>query len=155
MWLFWVPLALIGFPPDWVILAVGLSLAYQFFVHTQAVDRLGWLEQLFNTPSHHRVHHGRNSQYIDKNYAGVLIIWDKLFGTFVDEQEAPDYGIVRPIHSHNPLLLTFHEWRDMFCDAWTHRDLRYLWKPPEWGEQQLHPARQEECKLINRQATPH
>ena len=135
MWLFWVPLAWVGFTPDQVVLIVGLSLAYQFFVHTQAVGKLGWAEFIFNTPSHHRVHHARNPQYIDRNYAGVLIIWDKLFGTFVEEVEAPEYGIVRQIQSHNPLLLTFHEWGDMFVDVWCKRDLRYLWKPPEWRQE--------------------
>ncbi|MBB5017037.1 sterol desaturase/sphingolipid hydroxylase (fatty acid hydroxylase superfamily) [Chitinivorax tropicus] len=136
MWLFWLPLAWVGFPPEWVILAVGLSLAYQFFVHTQAVGKLGWVEWIFNTPSHHRAHHGRNPQYIDKNYAGVLIIWDRLFGTFEAEVAPPDYGIIRPIHSHNPLLLTFHEWRDMLQAAWQYHDLRFLWKPPEWSRDQ-------------------
>lgn len=134
MWLFWVPLAWVGFTPDQVVLIVGLGLAYQFFVHTQAVGKLGWVEWLFNTPSHHRAHHARNPQYIDRNYAGVLIIWDKLFGTFVEEREAPEYGIVRQIHSHNPLLLTFHEWGEMFADVWRNRDLRHLWMPPEWRQ---------------------
>ncbi|MEW9900525.1 sterol desaturase family protein [Chitinivorax sp. PXF-14] len=134
MWVFWIPLAWIGFTPDWVILCVGLSLAYQFFVHTQAVGKLGWVEKLFNTPSHHRVHHARNPQYIDRNYAGILIIWDKLFGSFVEETEAPVYGIVRQIDSHNPLRLTFHEWGDMLRDTVHDRDPRHLWMPPEWRE---------------------
>jgi sterol desaturase/sphingolipid hydroxylase (fatty acid hydroxylase superfamily) len=136
MWLFWLPLAWLGFGPDWVILIVGLNLAFQFFVHTEVVGKLGVLELVFNTPSHHRVHHGKNPQYIDRNYAGVLIIWDKLFGTFVEEQEAPQYGIVRQVKSHNPITLTFHEWGAMAHDVWHYRDLRFLWKPPEWGEQQ-------------------
>jgi sterol desaturase/sphingolipid hydroxylase (fatty acid hydroxylase superfamily) len=136
MWLFWLPLAWLGFGPDWVILIVGLNLAFQFFVHTEVVGKLGVLERVFNTPSHHRVHHGKNPQYIDRNYAGVLIIWDKLFGTFVEEQEAPQYGIVRQLKSHNPITLTFHEWAAMLRDVWHFRDLRFLWMPPEWGEQQ-------------------
>jgi sterol desaturase/sphingolipid hydroxylase (fatty acid hydroxylase superfamily) len=134
MWLFWLPLAWLGFPPDWVLLVVALNLAFQFFVHTEVIGKLGWLEKVFNTPSHHRVHHGKNVQYIDRNYGGVLIIWDKLFGTFVAEDAAPQYGIVRQIDSHNPLLLTFHEWGAMWRDVIRQRDLRYLWKPPEWGE---------------------
>lgn len=135
MWAFWIPLALIGFTPDLVILIVGLNLAFQFFVHTQVVNKLGVLEWILNTPSHHRAHHARNSQYIDKNYAGVLIIWDRLFGTFEPEVAAPDYGIAqRQVRSHNPLLLTFHEWRDMFRDVIRDRDLRHLWMPPEWAE---------------------
>lgn len=132
MWLFWIPLAWIGFTPDWVILAVGLNLAFQFFVHTRLGQRWPLIESLLNTPSVHRVHHAKNPQYIDRNYAGVLTTWDRLFGTFVPEHEAPVYGITRQVRTHNPLTLTFHEWRDMFTDAWRDRDPRYLWKPPEW-----------------------
>lgn len=137
MWLFWLPLALLGFEPTHIIAVVAISLGFQFFVHTQAVSKLGWLEYVFNTPSHHRAHHARNPRYIDRNYAGVLIIWDRLFGTFVEESDdAPcEYGIVRQIHSHNPLVLTFHEWHAMFADAWQARGLRarlgQLFGPPE------------------------
>ncbi|MFV0596571.1 sterol desaturase family protein [Shewanella sp.] len=119
MWLFWLPLVIIGFDPNWVVFVVLLNLGLQFFVHTQAVRKLGPLEWLFNTPSHHRVHHGRNPQYIDKNYAGILIIWDKLFGTFVPEEETVIYGITKPVNSFNPLKVTFSEWRDMFRDVTT------------------------------------
>ena len=87
MWLFWLPMILLGFDPKFVIAIVAINLGFQFFVHTQLVDKLGILEYLFNTPSHHRVHHAINKGYIDKNFAGVLIIWDKLFGTFVEEQD--------------------------------------------------------------------
>jgi len=119
MWAFWIPVVLVGFPPKAVLFSVSISLAYQFFVHTQTLDRLGWLEWIFNTPSHHRAHHGRNPAYIDRNYGGILIIWDRLFGTFVAEKpsDPPDYGIVRQIRTHNPLTLNFHEWRDMLRDA--------------------------------------
>lgn len=86
-------LVIIGFDPNWVVFVVLLNLGLQFFVHTQAIKRLGPLEWIFNTPSHHRVHHGRNPQYIDKNYAGVLIIWDRLFGSFEPERETVRYGI--------------------------------------------------------------
>lgn len=137
MWVFWLPLAWIGFKPELVILAVAVSLAYQFFVHTESVKKLpAWFEAVFNTPSHHRVHHARNPQYIDRNYAGVLIVWDKLFGSFVPEQEKCDYGIVRQIHTRNPFVMMFHEWRDMFADVarpgplWLR--LKHLWAPPEW-----------------------
>lgn len=118
MWAFWIPVVLVGFPPKAVLFSVSISLAYQFFVHTQTLGRLGWLEWIFNTPSHHRVHHGRNPDYIDRNYGGILIIWDRLFGTFVAERDAepPEYGIVRQIRTHNPLTLNFHEWRDMLRD---------------------------------------
>lgn len=117
MWVFWLPLVIIGFSPNLVIFVVLLNLAFQFFVHTQSIKSLGPLEYIFNTPSHHRVHHGRNPQYIDKNYAGVLIIWDKLFGTFVKEEETVEYGITKPINSFNPITVTFKEWQDMFNES--------------------------------------
>lgn len=125
MWVFWLPLVILGFDPNWVVFVVLLNLGLQFFVHTQAVKKLGPLEWLFNTPSHHRVHHGRNPQYIDKNYAGILIIWDKLFGTFVPEEETVIYGITKPVNSFNPIKVTFSEWRDMFSEV-TARGLTLL-----------------------------
>lgn len=136
MWVFWLPLAWIGFAPPHIVAVVALNLAFQFFVHTEAVGKLGWLEYLFNTPSHHRVHHARNAKYIDRNYAGVLIIWDKMFGSFVEEDPAVpcEYGIVSQIHSHNPLTLTFHEWSAMFRDAARAQSIRsrlvQLFGPP-------------------------
>ena len=135
MWVFWLPLVILGFDPNWVVFVVLLNLGLQFFVHTQAVRKLGPLEWLFNTPSHHRVHHGRNPQYIDKNYAGILIIWDKLFGTFVPEEETGIYGITKPVNSFNPIKVTFSEWRDMFSDVTTKglsfsERLKLLFAPP-------------------------
>ena len=137
MWVFWLPLAWIGFAPASIVMVVAINLAFQFFVHTQAIGRLGPLEYVFNTPSHHRVHHARNAQYIDRNYGGVLIVWDRLFGSFVAEDDSVpcEFGIVGPIHSHNPLTLTFHEWRDLWRDAarargWRAR-LGQLFGPPE------------------------
>ena len=139
MWLFYVPLALIGFNPVWIGVAYALSLVYQFFIHTTLVGKLpGWVETVFNTPSHHRVHHGRNPGYIDRNYGGTLIVWDRLFGTFVaeDEQAPPDYGITRPIHSRNLLVLWTHEYVDLFRamarPGGLQARLKHLWKPPEW-----------------------
>jgi sterol desaturase/sphingolipid hydroxylase (fatty acid hydroxylase superfamily) len=119
MWLFWLPLALIGFDPLHIVAVVAINLGFQFFVHTQAVGKLGWLEKVFNTPSHHRVHHARNPKYIDRNYAGVLVVWDRLFGTYVEEDPAVpcEYGIVGQVQGHNPIRLTFHEWIAMFDDA--------------------------------------
>lgn len=137
MWLFWLPLAWLGFEPKAIIAVVAINLAFQFFVHTEAAGKVGRLEYLFNTPSHHWVHHASNPKYIDRNYAGVLIIWDKLFGTFVEEDasEPCDYGIVRQIHSHNPIMLTFHEWIVMFRDAARSESMRQrltqLVGPPE------------------------
>jgi len=147
MWLFWIPLALLGFEPAHIVAVVAINLGFQFFVHTQAVGRLGWLEKIFNTPSHHRVHHARNPKYIDRNYAGVLIVWDKLFGTYVEEDGAVpcEYGIVGQVRSHNPLTLTFHEWRAMFGDArraqgWRAR-ARQLFGAPERALS--HPGRKQ------------
>ncbi|HZP64752.1 MAG TPA: sterol desaturase family protein [Rudaea sp.] len=137
MWLFWLPLAWVGFEPTNIIAVVAINLAFQFFVHTQAIGKLGWLERVFNTPSHHRVHHARNAKYIDRNYAGVLIVWDKLFGSFVEEDPAVpcEYGIVGQIESHNPLTLTFHEWAAMLHDAARAGGMRaalgQLFGPPE------------------------
>jgi sterol desaturase/sphingolipid hydroxylase (fatty acid hydroxylase superfamily) len=112
MWLFWLPMILIGFAPETVLTVVALNLAYQFFVHTQIVDKLGWFERIFNTPSHHRVHHAINNGYLDKNFAGVLIIWDKLFGTYAEEESMKPckYGIIGQLNSNNPLTITFHQW---------------------------------------------
>jgi sterol desaturase/sphingolipid hydroxylase (fatty acid hydroxylase superfamily) len=137
MWLFWLPLAWLGFEPKNIIAVVAINLAFQFFVHTQAIGKLGWIEQIFNTPSHHRVHHARNAKYIDRNYAGVLIVWDKLFGSFVEEDPAVpcEYGIVGQIDSHNPIKLTFHEWLDMLRDASRAHGIRHafaqMFGPPE------------------------
>lgn len=139
MWVFYLPMALIGFNPVWIGVAYALSLVYQFFIHTTLVGKLPvWVEAIFNTPSHHRVHHGRNPGYIDRNYGGTLIIWDRLFGTFVDEraQEPPVYGITRPVDSTNLIVLWTHEYVDLFRDMarpgglWSR--LTHLWKPPEW-----------------------
>ncbi|WP_177412345.1 sterol desaturase family protein [Pseudomonas cavernicola] len=140
-WLFYLPLVWLGFAPEWVLFMLSVSLAYQYFVHTQGVGRLPRpVEWLFNTPSHHRAHHGRNPQYIDRNYGGILIIYDRLFGTFVEEREPVDYGIVRQVHSHNPLWLNLHEWVDMFRDVARPGPLalrlKHLWAPPEWQRPQ-------------------
>lgn len=136
--LWWVPLALIGFDKMAVIVAVELNLFYQFFLHTEAVGRLPrWFEAVFNTPSHHRVHHGRNPAQIDTNFGGVLIVWDRLFGTFVDERDAGPvvYGLGhRQPTTLNPLRLNLDEWFAMWRDVWRHRDLRIIWKHPDWVE---------------------
>jgi len=121
MWVFWLPMIIIGFDPKIVLAVVALNLAFQFFVHTQIVDKLGFLEKIFNTPSHHRVHHSTNKAYLDRNFAGVLIIWDKLFGTFVEENEALHkpckYGIIGQINSNNPFWVSLHQWVHMFKEA--------------------------------------
>jgi len=147
MWVFWLPLAWIGFEPRNIVAVVAINLAFQFFVHTQAIGKLGWVERVFNTPSIHRVHHARNPEYIDRNYAGVLVIWDRLFGTYVEEDPAVpcEYGIVGQVHGHNPIQLTFHEWIAMFRDAARAGSLRkaamQLMGPPERAAS--HPGRQQ------------
>ncbi len=136
---FWLPLPAVGIPPPMVILFRGTSLLYQFWIHTEAIDRLGPLEWVLNTPSHHRVHHATNPRYLDANYAGVLIVWDRLFGTFVAEEKAdpPVYGIVKNIDTYNPLRIAFHEWAAMVRDLSGARSLRewagYLFGPPGWS----------------------
>jgi sterol desaturase/sphingolipid hydroxylase (fatty acid hydroxylase superfamily) len=141
MWVFWIPLAFLGFPPKQIVGIVLINLGFQFFVHTQSVGKLGWFEYVLNTPSIHRVHHARNDRYIDRNYAGVLVIWDRLFGSYVDEDpnEAPVYGIVEPLHTYNPLKATFHEWASMAQDVVRVRGLRNrlsaLFAPPAWAVQ--------------------
>lgn len=135
-WLFWwIPAALIGFDKDWVLLAIEGNLVYQFFLHTEQVGRLGWLEKIFNTPSHHRVHHGSNPQQIDRNFGGIFIFWDYIFGTFRDERDAGEirYGVTRmPARPYDPFYLQVHDWAAMFRDVWRYKDLRILYRHPDW-----------------------
>ena len=136
-WLFFMPLVLLGVHPAVVFFLYGVDLAYQYFVHTESVRKLHpWIEYVFNTPSSHRVHHGRNPQYIDKNYGGVLILFDRWFGTYEPEVERVDYGIPKQVNSYNLFTLNFHEFRDMWRDVFrsgplTQR-LKHLWAPPDW-----------------------
>lgn len=139
--LWWAPLALIGFDKMSVVVAIELNLFYQFFIHTEVVRKLpAWFEFIFNTPSHHRVHHGSNPAQIDTNFGGVLIIWDRLFGTFVAEEKAGaiQYGITfRQPTTLNPLRLNLDEFLAMWRDVWRRKDLRILWRAPNWVDQ--HP----------------
>jgi sterol desaturase/sphingolipid hydroxylase (fatty acid hydroxylase superfamily) len=123
-WIFYAPVMLLGFAPWMFALMHGFNLIYQFWIHTKFIRRLGPLEWILNTPSHHRVHHGVNEQYLDKNYAGVLIIWDRLFGSFVPETEEPRYGIIKPLKSYNPLWINAHAWFEMFAAIRSNRGLR-------------------------------
>lgn len=126
--LFYWPLPLLGFDPL-AIMAVGSVLTvYGFWTHTEQVKRIGVLEHIFVSPAHHRVHHGSNPIYIDKNYANFLIIWDKLFGTFQDEVEPVKYGITRKIDSYNPLVISFHEWVAIMKNAAYARDVKSLYR---------------------------
>ena len=117
-WVFYLPLALLGFPPAWFAAMSSFDTLYQFWIHTRLIGKLGPLEWVLNTPSHHRVHHGRNPKYLDKNYAGTLIVWDRMFGTFKAEEEEPVYGLTKPLNSWNPLWANLHVWNDLIRDAW-------------------------------------
>lgn len=134
---FWMPLALIGFDPLLIFTAQAISLLYQFWIHTELIDRMGPLEWVFNTPSHHRVHHGRNIEYLDRNHGGILIVWDRLFGTFEPERAPVDYGLTKNIHTYNPVKIAFHEWVDMLRDAFAAKSagdaLGHLLRPPGWS----------------------
>lgn len=136
-WLFFMPLVLLGVHPAVVFFLYAVDLSYQFFIHTESVGKLHpWIEYWFDTPSNHRVHHGRNPEYIDKNYGGVLIVFDRWFGTYAEEKEAVDYGIVKQIHSYNFITLNLHEfkdmWRDIFMAKTISDRLKHLILPPAW-----------------------
>ena len=113
-WIFYAPIMLLGFAPWMFAVMHGFNLIYQFWIHTKFIKTMGWFEYIFNTPSHHRVHHGVNNPYLDRNYAGVLIIWDRMFKSFVSETEEPRYGIIKPVNSYNPLWINTHAWFEMF-----------------------------------------
>jgi sterol desaturase/sphingolipid hydroxylase (fatty acid hydroxylase superfamily) len=134
--LFWAPLALLGFHPVMIVLQQGVSLLYQYWIHTEAIGRMGPLEWVLNTPSHHRVHHASDAKYLDTNYAGILIIWDRLFGTFQAEEERPTYGLTRNLTTYNPLRIAFHEYAAILRDVrkpnpWRVR-LGYVFRGPAW-----------------------
>ena len=136
---FRLPLILIGFHPVMLAICAGFNLIYQFWIHTEAIGRMPrWFEAVMNTPSHHRVHHATNPLYLDRNYAGVFIVWDRMFGTFQPEldEERARYGIVHQLGSFNLLWAAFHEWigiaRDLRRAPWRHK-LSYLWRPPGWS----------------------
>lgn len=137
-WLFYLPLYWLGFDPLAVAGMQAINLSYQFWLHTDLIGRLGPLEWLFNTPAHHRVHHASNGEYLDRNYGGVLIVWDRLFGTFAQERpEAPIvYGLAHPIGSLNPLVIAFHEWLSMARDfararSWSARLTQLFGRPAD------------------------
>jgi sterol desaturase/sphingolipid hydroxylase (fatty acid hydroxylase superfamily) len=135
--LFWFPLALVGFPPVMILTAQAWSLIYQFWLHTETIGKLGPLEWVLNTPSHHRVHHGSNVIYLDKNHAGVLIIWDRLFGTFQEETDKVDFGLTTNIKTHNLIKVGLHEYgaiaRDMGKVKRISDKLGYAFAPPGWS----------------------
>jgi len=138
--IFWLWLPFMGFHPLMVMAQMSISLIYQFWIHTEAIQRFpAWFEAIFNTPSHHRVHHAVNPRYLDRNHAGIFIIWDKIFGTFEAEvpEDSPVYGLTENIQTFKPWQIAFHEWKSMLKDAskpgldisarWG-----YLTRPPGW-----------------------
>lgn len=131
-----LPLAVLGFDPKILAVVAGIDILYQFWIHTQLVGKLGPLEWVLNTPSHHRVHHGSNPQYIDKNHAGMFIIWDRMFGTFEEEKEPVVYGITTPLNSWNPAWANVHYFVDLYHQSKkckTLSDKLYVWiAPPGW-----------------------
>lgn len=138
---FYAPIALLGVHPLTILTVGAFVTLYQFWIHTKALDKLGPLEWVFNTPSHHRVHHGSDPKYIDRNHAGTLIIWDKLFGTYQPEEEEPIYGITTPLRTWDPMRANFHYWGELLAlakQSSTFRDkvLVYL-KPPGWRPKEL------------------
>lgn len=142
---FFLPLPFLGISPLAIYLAFSINLIYQFFVHTEMVDKL-WapIEWVFNTPSHHRVHHGSDAEYLDKNYAGILIVWDRMFGTFVPEKQRPAYGLTKPKNTYNLITLQYGDyallWRDLrTATSWRDR-LGYLFGPPDWAPKAAGPS---------------
>ena len=135
-WAFYIPLAIAGFSPLMIVTVAAFNTLYQFWIHTRTIDRMGPLEWILNTPSHHRVHHGSNPKYIDKNHAATLIIWDRLFGTFQKEEEEPVYGITSPLNSWNPVWANFHYWDELIAlskQTKSFKDkLLVFIKPPGW-----------------------
>ncbi|MEP3420928.1 MAG: sterol desaturase family protein [Erythrobacter sp.] len=136
--MFKVPLVLIGFDPIAVLFCGVINATYQFFLHTELVNRMPrWYEFIFNTPSHHRVHHGRNPEYLDANYAGTLIVWDRMFGTFVEEKAEVDYGLVKNLETLNPFIIVFHEYwaiaKDQMQGLTIWQRLCYVLAPPGWS----------------------
>lgn len=135
--LFFVPLAVAGFSAEQILTAGAINLLYQFWIHTETIDRLGPFEWIFNTPSHHRVHHATNTAYIDRNYAGIFILWDRAFGTFAAEVEEPVYGLTKNISTYNPIGVAFHEYAAIAADVgrssrWGDR-LGLVFRHPGWA----------------------
>lgn len=132
---FWIPL--LGFDPIIMLLLLQIIFTYNYLLHTEAIKKM-WkpIEYIFNTPSHHRVHHGSNLRYLDVNYGGALIIWDRIFGTYVEEGETPHYGLVKQVNSRNPFVLVFSEWVELTKDIFKARSFKhlimYLFGAPGW-----------------------
>lgn len=135
-WVFYIPLAFVGFEPIMFLTVSSVNTLYQFWIHTRTIGSMGFLEWIINTPSHHRVHHGSNPIYIDKNHGGTLIIWDRMFGTFQKEEAEVVYGITKPLASWNPVWANFHYWSDLVYTARKSNRItdriNVFIKPPGW-----------------------
>ncbi|WP_207493676.1 sterol desaturase family protein [Aridibaculum aurantiacum] len=136
--IFWMWMPLVGFHPLMVMLMQQFSLIYQFWIHTETINKMPhWFEFILNTPSHHRVHHATDLKYLDKNHGGILIIWDRLFGSFQPEEEKPTYGLTKNVNSFHPVKVAFHEWENLAKDIARGRSLsnafKYLVNPPGWS----------------------
>jgi len=152
--LFWAWMPLAGFQPIWILFMQQISLIYQFWIHTETIRRMpAWFEFLFNTPSHHRVHHGSDLKYLDKNHAGILIIWDRMFRTFRGEEERPHYGLTKNIESFNPAVVALKTWGDLFVKASHSGSLKnainYFIKPPGWSHDGTSKTTREMIRELN------
>ena len=142
-WPFYLPMALLGVPPEQFGIAGLIVLVYQFWIHTERIGKL-WrpVEFIFNTPSHHRVHHGMDQLYLDKNYGGILIIWDRMFGSFAPERQRPTYGLTKQVDTYNILRLQYGDYVQMARDVRSTPKLRhklgYVFGPPGWEPPRVH-----------------
>ena len=136
--IFWAWMPLVGFEPGMILLMQSVSLIYQFWIHTEAIHKMPkWFEYIFNTPSHHRVHHGSDLLYLDKNHAGIMVIWDRMFNTFQAEEFTPTYGLTKNVNTFNPVKIAFHDWVNMTKDFKRSKKLShilgYMFKAPGWS----------------------
>ncbi len=159
--IYYIPLALLGFKGIDIMLVYSATQIFGILVHTQTIHKLGLLEYIFVTPSHHRVHHGKNVPYLDKNMGMLLIIWDKLFGTFEEESEPVEYGLTKPLKKQDVFTLIFHEWIEIIKDvkrAPTLKDkLMYIFGPPGWshdGSKKTSRQLRLERKLVSKESNP-
>lgn len=146
-WIFLIPMVLLGFSPFQAIIGLILVAEFQTWIHTERIGKLGWLDELFNTPSIHRVHHGSNKKYLDKNYGGILIIWDKLFGTYQREEEKVVYGLTKNIKTNNPITINFIEYKNIWkdvkqCRNWKDR-FRIIFGGLTWRPSYFHETKEE------------
>ena len=148
----WMPI--VGFHPIVILVMQQVSLLYQYWIHTETIGKM-WrpFEYIFNTPSHHRAHHGSDVKYLDKNYAGIMIIWDRMFGTFIEETDRPTYGLVENVNTNNPVKIAFGEWIDMGKDVISNpkHTLNYIFGRPGWSHDGSRKTAREMQKELNQQ----